>query len=139
METSTASTNSSCGFGARWWHKSGTKMRHGTEYRGIQGQTGRFWNNNGVSSVSPRFPPILMPLKPTSSSHRVPVEEVSEALHQRMGSDLRSPRDLEGHSSSMERAHLRQLPPYARRSPGRTAPCHQSQAVRAAALPLLKK
>jgi len=33
--------------------------------------------------------PILMPLKPTSSSHRVPVEEVSEALHQRMGSDLR--------------------------------------------------
>jgi hypothetical protein len=33
--------------------------------------------------------PILMPLKPTSSSHRVPVEEVSEALDQRMGSDLR--------------------------------------------------
>jgi hypothetical protein len=28
--------------------------------------------------------PILMPLKPTSSSHRVPVEEASEALDQRM-------------------------------------------------------
>src|ERR1700722_4244255 len=34
-------------------------------------------------------PPILMPLKPTSSSPRVPVEEGSEALDQRMGSDLR--------------------------------------------------
>src|ERR1700722_18033297 len=43
--------------------------------------------------------PILMPLKPTSSSHRVPAEEVSEALHQRTGSDLRSPHDLEEHSS----------------------------------------
>src|SRR5271170_7887342 len=83
--------------------------------------------------------PILMPLKPTSSSHRVPVEEVSEALDQRTGSDLRSPRDLEGRSSAIERPRLRHRPPYARRSPGRTAPCHQSQAVPAAALPLSKR
>src|SRR5271165_1642088 len=83
--------------------------------------------------------PILMPLKPTSSSHRVPVEEVSEALHQRMGSDLRSTRDLEGRSSAMERPHLRHRPQYARRSQGRREPYHQSQAVPAAALPLSKK
>src|ERR1700722_2896355 len=84
-------------------------------------------------------PPILMQLKPTSSSHRVPVEEVSEALDQRMGSDLRSARDLERHSSSMGREHLRPRPPYSRRSPGRREPCHQSQAVPAAALPRSKK
>src|SRR5208282_745859 len=80
-----------------------------------------------------------MPLKPTSSSHRVPVEEVSEALDQRTGSDLRSPRDLEVRSSAMERPHLRQRPPYARRSPGRREPCHQSQAAPAAALPPSKR
>src|ERR1700733_3151570 len=79
---------------------------------------------------------ILMPLKPTSSSHRAPVEEVSEARNQRTGSDLRSPRDLERGSSSRERAHLRQPPPYSRRSPGRREPYHQSQAAPAAALPL---
>jgi hypothetical protein len=39
--------------------------------------------------------PILMPLKPTSCSHRVPAEEVSEARNQRTGSGLRSTRDLE--------------------------------------------
>src|ERR1700684_1313685 len=87
----------------------------------------------------PGFPPILMPLKPTPSSDRVPVEEGSEALDQRTGSDLRSVRDLERHSSSMERAHLRHRPPYARRSPGRREPYHQSQAVPAAALPLSKR
>src|SRR5208282_5896374 len=80
-----------------------------------------------------------MPLKPTSSSHRVPVEEVSEALDQRTGSDLRSPRDLEGRSSARERPRLRHRPPSARRSPGRTAPCHQSQAAPAVALPLSKR
>src|SRR5580692_845125 len=75
----------------------------------------------------------------TSSSRRVPVEEVSEALHPRTDSDLRSPRDLEGRSSSMERPHLRHRPRYARRSPGRTAPSRQSPSVRAAALPLSKR
>src|SRR5271169_5715568 len=80
-----------------------------------------------------------MPLKPTSSSHRVPVEEVSEALRPRTGSDLRSTRDLEAHSSPMERPHLRHRPPYARRSPGRREPCRQSQAAPAAALPLSKR
>src|SRR5580704_7905298 len=84
-------------------------------------------------------PPILMPLKPTSSSHRVPGEEVSEALHQRTDSDLRSARDLERHSSTMERAHLRHRPPCARRSPGRREPCHQSPAAPAAALPPSKR
>ena len=60
----------------------------------------------GKSKVSPQPPltlgsdfsgvvEILMPPKPTFSSHRVPVEEVSEALDQRTGSDLRSARDLE--------------------------------------------
>ena len=34
-----------------------------------------------------------------SSSHQAPVEEVSEGLHLRTGSDLRSTRDLEGRSS----------------------------------------
>src|SRR3984885_15718847 len=87
----------------------------------------------------PGFPPILMPLKPTSSSHRVPVEEGSEALDQRTGSDLRSARDLERHSWSMERAHLRHRPPYSRRSPDRREPYPQSQAVPAAALPLSKR
>src|ERR1700732_2165214 len=80
-----------------------------------------------------------MPLQPTSSSHRVPAKEVSEARNQRTGSGLRSPRDHERHSSSMERAHLRQRPPYSKRSPGRREPCHQSQAARAAALPLSKR
>src|SRR5271169_4819313 len=80
-----------------------------------------------------------MPLKPTSSSHRVPAEEVSEALRPKTGSDLRSARDLEGRSSSMERPHLRHRPPYARRSPGRREPCHQSQAAPAAALPRSKR
>src|SRR5579863_4525518 len=75
----------------------------------------------------------------TSSSCRVPVEEVSEALHQRTGSDPRSTRDPEGHSSAMERARLRHRPPCARRSPGRREPCHQSQAVPAAALPPSKR
>ena len=72
-------------------------------------------------------------------SRRVPVEEVSEALRPRTGSDLRSTRDLEGRSSSMERAHLRHRPQYARRSPGRREPYHQSQAAPAAALPLSKR
>src|ERR1700690_2987406 len=98
------------------------------------------------------LPPTLLPspaLSPlrlrmcskrlASSSHRVPVEEGSEALDQRTGSDRRSARDLERHSSSMERAHLRHRPPYSRRSPGRREPCHQSQAVPAAALPLSKR
>src|SRR6202142_2071283 len=80
-----------------------------------------------------------MPLKPTSSSRRVPAEEASEALGPRTGSDLRSTRDLERHSSSMERAHLRHRPPYSRRSPGRREPYHQSQAAPAAALPLSKR
>src|SRR5580692_9248491 len=80
-----------------------------------------------------------MPLKPTSSSHRVPTEEVSEGLRPRTGSDLRSTRDLEERSSSMERQHLRHRPPYARRSPGRRAPCRQSPSVPAAALPLSKR
>src|SRR5580704_1611826 len=83
--------------------------------------------------------PILMLLKPTSSFHRVPGEEVSEALDQRTGSDLRSARDPEGRSSSKDRAHLRHHPPYARRSPGRREPCHQSRAAPAAALPLSKR
>jgi hypothetical protein len=48
---------------------------------------------------------VFIPLKPTSSSRRVPVEEVSEPLDQRMGSDLRSPRDLEERSSAMERPY----------------------------------
>src|SRR6266481_855831 len=55
----------------------------------------------------------------TSFSRLVPAEEASEALRPRTGSDLRSTRDLEGRSSSMERLHLRHHPPYARRSPGR--------------------
>src|SRR5271167_2684721 len=108
------------------------------------------WGPTGRSLISiaekwkrlrpvPGFAPILMPLKPTSSSHRVPAEEVSEALHQRTGSDLRSARDPEGHSSTMERARLRHRPPYARRSPGRREPYHQSQAVPAAALPPSKR
>src|SRR5271154_1000039 len=80
-----------------------------------------------------------MPLKPTSSSARAPVEEVSEALRPRTGSDLRSTRDLEGRSSSMERPRLRHRPPYSRRSPGRREPCHQSQEAPAAALPPLKR
>src|ERR1700721_4376612 len=80
-----------------------------------------------------------MPPRATSSSHRVPLEEVSEALHQRTDSDLRSTRDLEGRSSSMERPHLRRRPPYARRSPGRREPYHQSQAAPAAALPPSKR
>src|SRR5580700_7194298 len=75
----------------------------------------------------------------TFSSRRVPAEEVSEALHQRTDSDLRSIRDLEGRSFSMERPHLRHRPPHARRSLGRRAPCHQSQAAPAAALPLSKR
>ena len=79
------------------------------------------------------------PKRLAASSRRVPVEEVLEALHQRTGSDLRSARDLEEHSSSKARPHLRPLPPFARRSPGRTAPCHQSQAAPAAALPLSKR
>src|SRR6202020_3270584 len=78
-------------------------------------------------------------LTPTLSSDRVPAEEVSEELDQRTGSDLRSARDLERHSSTMERAHLRHRPPYAGRSPGRREPYHQSQAVPAAALPLSKR
>src|SRR5579863_6231255 len=80
-----------------------------------------------------------MPLKATSSSHQVPVEEGSEVLDRRTGSDLRSARDLERHSSSMERAHLRHRPPCARRSPGKRGPYPQSQAVPAAALPLWKR
>src|SRR5271154_5214661 len=80
-----------------------------------------------------------MPLKPTSSSARAPVEEVSEALRPRTCSDLRSTRDLEGRSSSMERPHLRHRPPYARRSLGKRAPYHQSQAAPAVALPLWKR
>src|SRR5580700_2447765 len=74
-----------------------------------------------------------------SSWRRVPVEEVSQALHQRTDSDLRSPRDLEGRSSSKARPHLRHRPPYARRSPGRREPYHQSQAAPAVALPLSKR
>src|SRR5580704_17678092 len=77
--------------------------------------------------------------KPTSSSHRVPVEEVSEALRPRTGSDLRSTRDLEGRSSAMERPRLRHRPQLARRSPGRREPYHQSQAAPAAALPPSKR
>src|ERR1700684_4133487 len=80
-----------------------------------------------------------MSLKPTSSSHRVPVEEVSEALRPRTGSDLRSTRDPGGRSSSMERAHLRHRLQYARRSPGRREPYHQSQAAPAAVLPPSKR
>src|SRR5271169_4968676 len=107
------------------------------------GQDGTFTNFHcrkmqNVPPV-PGFPPILMPLKPTSSSDRVPVEEGSEALDQKTGSDLRSARDLEGRSSAKERPHLRHRPPYARRSPGRREPYHQSQAVPAAALPLSKR
>src|SRR5580698_2553811 len=49
-----------------------------------------------TSCLSPDSLRILMPLKPTSSSYRVPVEEVPEALDQRTGSGLRSARDLEG-------------------------------------------
>src|SRR5580698_9805411 len=74
-----------------------------------------------------------------SSSCRAPVEEVSEALHRRKGSDLRSARDLEGRSSPMEGPHLRHRPPYARRSPGRREPYRQSQAAPAAALPPSKR
>src|ERR1700732_4432630 len=76
---------------------------------------------------------------PHFSSRRVPVAEVSEALRRRTGSDLRSVRDLEGRSSSMERPHLRHRPPHARRSPGRRTPCHQFQSAPAAALPLSKR
>src|ERR1700727_1705841 len=76
---------------------------------------------------------------PDFFSRRVPVEEVSEALRPRTGSDLRSTRDLEGRSSSMEGAHLHRRPPCARRSLGRTAPCRQSPAVPAAALPPSKR
>src|ERR1700733_5718175 len=76
---------------------------------------------------------------PDFFSRRVPVEEVSEALRPRTGSDLRSTRDLEGRSSSMERPHLRHRPPYAGRSPGRREPYHQSQAAPAAALPPSKR
>src|ERR1700733_11568007 len=83
--------------------------------------------------------PTDSPMRLTSSWHRVPVEEVAQALHQRTDSDLRSTRDLEGRSSSMERRHLRHRPPYVRRSPGRRTPCHQSQSAPAAALPLSKK
>src|ERR1700722_5931989 len=56
-----------------------------------------------------------------------------------MGSDLRSTLDLEGRSSPMERPHLRRRPPYARRSPGRREPSHQSLEAPAAALPLSKR
>src|ERR1700722_11182245 len=80
-----------------------------------------------------------MPLKPTSSSHRVPTEEVSEGLRPRTGSDLRSTRDLEERSSSMQRPHLRHRPPYARRSPGKREPYRQFQAAPAAALPPSKR
>src|SRR5580700_1194805 len=80
-----------------------------------------------------------MPLKPTSSSHRVPTEEVSEGLRPRTGSDLRSTRDLEERSSAMGRPHLRHHPPYARRSPGKREPYRQFPAARAAALPPLKR
>src|SRR5580658_5428611 len=80
-----------------------------------------------------------MPLKPTSSSHRVPTEEVSEGLRPRTGSDLRSTRDLEERSSSMERPRLRHRRPYARRSPGKRELCHQFQAAPAAALPPSKR
>src|ERR1700723_2833581 len=76
---------------------------------------------------------------PTSSSPGVPAEEVSGALDPRMGSDLRSTRDLEGRSSAMERLRSRRRPPYARQSPGRREPCRQSQAARAAALPPSKR
>src|ERR1700722_100077 len=70
---------------------------------------------------------------------RVPVEEVLQALRPRTGSDLRSTRDREGRSCSMERAHLRHRPPSARRSPGRREPCRQSRAAPAAALPPSKR
>src|ERR1700733_4957891 len=76
---------------------------------------------------------------PDFFSRRVPVEEVSEALRPRTGSDLRSTRDLEGRSSSTERAQSRHRPPYARQSPGRREPYHQSQAAPAAALPPSKR
>src|ERR1700733_5945246 len=76
---------------------------------------------------------------PTSSSPGVLAEEVSGALDPRMGSDLRSTRDLEERSSAMERLRSRRRPPYARQSPGRREPCRQFQAARAAALPLSKR
>src|SRR3984885_10910673 len=76
---------------------------------------------------------------PDFFSRRVPVEEVSEPLRPRTGSDLRSTRDLEERSSSMERPHLRHRPPYARRSPGKREPYRQFQAAPAAALPPSKR
>ena len=85
-------------------------------------------------SIQPR-----MPEPPRFSSSGVPAEEVSEAHRPRTDSGRRSTRDLESRSSSMERARLRRRPPYARRSPGRTELCHQSQAVPAAALPPSKR
>src|ERR1700722_6957116 len=95
-------------------------------------------NTESVPPV-PGDPQIFMPLKSSPSSDRVPVEEVSEALHQRTDSDLRSAHDLEGRSSTRERAHLRHRPPFARRSRGRREPCRRSQAARAAALLLSKR
>lgn len=83
----------------------------------------------------PACPPISSKL-PASSSLRVPAEEVSEVLHPRTGSDLRSARDLAERNSTRERARLRHRPPCSRRSLGRREPCRQSQAAPAAALPL---
>jgi hypothetical protein len=57
--------------------------------RTAPGRTSRFSAPDSNVPSAPGFPPILMPLKSTSSSYRVPVEEVSEALHQRTDSDLR--------------------------------------------------
>src|SRR5205823_8161465 len=91
---------------------------------------------------SPALSPLrlrMCPKRLASSSPRVPVEEGSEALDQRTGSDLRSTPDLEGRSSSKPRPHLRHRPRCARRSPGRTAPYRQSQAAPAVALPLSKR
>src|SRR5580658_10481247 len=108
-------------------------MNIGCAYRGIKSKAPLLAKNarNGAPGrkmetppACSRFPPILMPLKPTSSSRRVRVEEVSEALDRRMGSGLRSARDPEGRSSTMERAHLRHPPRYLGRSPGKREPYH---------------
>src|SRR5580700_3160893 len=127
-------------------------MNIGWAYRGIKSKAPLLAKNarNGApkhlslilrcsGKTFPGFLPILMPLKPTSSSRRARVEEVSEALDRRTGSGLRSALDLEGRSWTMERAHLLHRPPYARRSPGRREPYRQSQAAPAAALPPSKR
>src|SRR4051794_15816918 len=82
--------------------------------------TSRFQSISLVSPGLRSLAPVLLPspaLSPlrlrmcskrlASSSHRVPVEEGSEALDQRTGSELRLTPDLEGRSSSKARPHLR--------------------------------